>query len=356
MRASGRSLRRAVFAAAVAAALAAVCAPPAPAQVDNWGYWENGVTEPWWLSTRDFTEETASAAVARWKAIGGPGADAHPWAGDYFRGGETHGTYLRWSPRGGFVIAHVNKCAAQAVGVTHGRAEFAPPVVRFVPEFRGGASGAHAHGEGHAAPPPPAEMRFVPVEWRGERLLIPEGEMGDFGDFLAGLGQYNGRDAFLFPDYTAFFTRRDARETGDGDGRRAPARGGAWPAVPPGYERFLKRPIEAAVTAVGRSRDVRGYEAESLAGTLYYERARLTPVTVNVGTQHGASPGMLFRVLGPAEGDQVRIVRAGRRTSEAVVIRELDERGRATFYDHAAGRERAHSRVRAGWRLTTSLF
>jgi hypothetical protein len=336
-------------------ACVALCAPSAPAQVDGWRRWENGVTEAWWVSGEDFTEATAGAAVARWNAIGG-GASGHAWAGDYRRGGSTHGTYLRWSPQGGFVIAHVNKCAAQAVGVVHGRAEFTPTLVRFVPEFSGGASSPHAHGREHHAAPPPAELRFVPVEWDGERLLIPEGEMDDFGDFLAGLGKYNDWDVFLFLDYTAFYTRvDDGRETGDGDGARD-FHGGAQPIVPPGYERFLKRPIEATVTAVGRSRDVRDYTDQSPTGTRTFARARLIPVTVNVGTDHGAAAGMRFRVLEPSEGDVVKIVRAGKQTSEAVVVRSLDERGRATFDDPATGQERPSPKVRAGWELTTSLF
>ena len=353
MRASGLYLRRVVFGVVITAALVAVCAPPSAAQIDKWGYWENGVSEPWWFSTTDFSEADASAVVARWKAIGGGAASADAWAGDYFSGSDTHGTYLRWSPEGGFVIAHINKCAAQAVGVVHGRAEFTPAFVKFTPEFRGGASSPHAHGEHkHDAPPPPSELRFVPVEWHGERLLVPEDEMGDFGDYVAGLGRYNDWHVFLF-DHTVFLTQSTRREPGDGS--RPAARRSAWPAVPPGYERFLKRPIEAAVVSVGRSRDVRDYEDKTPTTNITYERARLTTVTVNVGAEHGTFAGLRFRVRRQAGGETVRVVRAGRRTSEAVVVRYLDERGRATFYDHDAGRERTRAPVRAGWKLTTAL-
>jgi hypothetical protein len=355
MRVVGRYLRRAVFAVVITTACVAACAPPGAAQVDRWGYWENGVTEAWWLSPADFTEETASAAVARWKAIGGVAAGGDTWAGDYFRGGSTHGTYVRWSPQGGFVIAHVNKCAAQAVGVVHGRAEFAPPLVRFIPEFSRGARSPHAHGHDHAAAPAPAELRFVPVEWRGERLLIAEEEMGDFGDFVAGLGKFNDWDGYPLFDSLVFFTRRDVPEAGDAEAGPSFARD-ARPVVPPGYERFLKRPIRATVTAVGRSHDARDYTDEGPSTSTTYARARLISVTLDVGTDHGAADGMRFRVLEPADGDAVKIVRAGKLTSEALVVRGLDERGRATFYDHETEQERPRSKVRAGWRLTTSLY
>ncbi|HEV3469229.1 MAG TPA: hypothetical protein VG148_07900 [Pyrinomonadaceae bacterium] len=353
MRTVVRYLRRAVSVGLIAAALGGPPARPAAAQVDKWGFWENGVSEAWWLSAKDFTEEDGAGVVARWNAAGRAGASANAWAGDYFRGGSTHGTYVRWSPEGGFVIAHVNKCAAQAVGVVYGRAEFTPSLVRFVPEFSRGASRPHAHGDQHHAPPP-AELRFVPVEWGGQRLLVPEDEMDDFGDFLAGLGRYNDWGVFLFLGYTEFLTQFSGPEGGDGGG--GPAVSASRPKVPAGYERFLKRPVEGAIIAVGRSRVVRDYSEGVPNGRVMYGRARLTPVTVNVGTDHGAADGMMLRVSEPAEGDGVRIVRAGKRTSKGVVARSLDKDGRATFYDYQSGQERPHSPVKAGWSLTTSMF
>src|SRR5689334_621776 len=85
----------------------------ARAQLDEDGRWVNGVTESWWLGD-GIAETDAAAAAARWKEIGDELArdGAEGSAGDYFVGGETAGTYMRWSPRAGFVIAAVNKCEA----------------------------------------------------------------------------------------------------------------------------------------------------------------------------------------------------------------------------------------------------
>lgn len=62
---------------------------------------------------------------------------------------------------------------------------------------------------------------------------------------------------------------------------------------------------------------------------------------------------MFFRVARPDESDTVVVLRASRRTSTAAVVRDINEHGREQFYD-AEFRERRHSRVTRGWRLTTS--
>jgi len=352
----GRATARGVFfgAALLACALACaaqVCAqqlPEASAQLDADGRWVNGVTESWWQDD-GITSADASGAAARWKEIGDELARAggEAWAGDYFRGGDTHGTYMRWSPRAGFVIAGVDKCRAAVMRIVYGRVEATPTLVRFFPELE--KTSAHAHGGGHApsAVTRPV-LRFVPVEWRGERMLVGEDEMGDFGDYVAGLGRYNQWANFILVEHTDFFSRRG--------GRGDDADSGALPSVPQGYERFLKRPVEASVVSVGRRVLRRDYHVESENTPASFERASLTYVTIDAGTERGVKRGMIFRVVSPAEGDSLVVVRAGRRASTAALVRDVDERGAETFYDHAEGRERNHSKVAAGWKLTTDPF
>lgn len=324
-------------------------APEASAQLDQWGFWENGVTEHWWLSSSDFTAEDATQAVARWDGIGKV-KDQRAWAGDYFRGSDTHGTYVRWSPSG-FVIAHVDKCAARVMGLVYGRVEATPALVQFFPELDKGSAGAHGaqHDSGaqHAAAPR-AVLRFVPVEWRGRRLLVAEEEMEDFGDYVAGLGRYNG-DGFRFPGYDFFLGRYS------GEGGEEEEDGGGPPAVPPGYERFIKKPIEARVTKAGRGELKTDYSVGDEQTSQTYARALVTRVTISAGTEQGVREKMNFRVTRPDEGDTVIVLRAGPRTSEAVVIRYVDEHGAPLFYDDES-REKRPSKVARGWRLTTSLY
>jgi len=192
-------------------------------------------------------------------------------------------------------------------------------------------------------------------------MLIEESMMSDFGDYVAGLGKYNYRQGFFFLDYAEFFTRRRAAEdtqtpetpqtrTGEEADHAA-----SVPVVPSGYERFLKRPIEANITAVGKRQMRNNYSYENADGSgASYARASLTFVTVNAGAARGLKRGMFLHVVNPAEGDVVRIIRVGRQTSNGVLIRILEEGDAETFYDDQ--QPRSHSKVAAGWKLTTSPF
>ncbi|HEY9285986.1 MAG TPA: hypothetical protein VIP46_21225 [Pyrinomonadaceae bacterium] len=367
-------------AALLSLALVAAAGGPAAAQLDQWGYWENGVTESWWLSSGDFAKEDAVNAAALWKRIGEPTpADgAGGWAGDYFRGGSTSGTYVRWSPEGGFIIAGVNKCEARVVALTYGKVNVTPTVIHFFPEFsKAAAPHGHAHGARRAADPL-AAMRFVPVEWLGERLLINEGEMGSFGDYVAGLGEYNfwlGTPHFFAEDLigTQFYAKtvpefvaaageggREAEaEAAPVEAAAAPGEGeqaeAAPPVVPPGYERFLKKPIEATVTAVGGRRVRRKLSFKNESSEVFYGHVSLTDVTIDAGTEHGLKPGMFLLARDAGEVERIRIVRAGKRSSTGYVIRELAEDGSETVTDGDDAR-RPRPKVAAGWKLTTSPF
>lgn len=347
---------RSLFAGAALLACALACAPPAPAQafpearaeLNEERRWVNGVTESWWLAD-GFTDAEASAAAARWKAIGDELAAAKGagWTGDYFRGSDTHGTYLRWSPRAGFVIAHVNKCAATVMGLVHGRVEATPELVRFFPELdKHPARGHGGHGDAKPHAGPRDVLNFVPVGWRGGLMLVAEEEMADFGDYAAGLGRYNQWVSIIFLDYSPFFFHV---------GEDAPG-GSPSPAVPPAYQSFLKSPVEAKVTSVGRRVLRRDYHIAGENSSATFERASLTYVTIDAGAESGVKPGMILRVVrGGEEEDSLLVVRAGRRASTAVVVRDLDERGAETYYSHEESREKRRSKVTAGWRLTTSL-
>ncbi len=343
------------------------------AQLDEDGRWVNGVTESWWPG-EGITNADATSAAARWKEIGDELAreGSEGWAGDYFRGGETSGTYMRWSPRAGFVIAGVNKCEARVRVLVYGRVEATPTLVKFFPEVYKAAPrrGEDESRRQEKAATTPDVIRYVPVEWRGERMLVAEEEMEDFGDFLAGLGDYNGRAAFDY-EVTNFFSRSEAHNRPDyseasGESGEAADSGAstvsgeavpyAPPVVPPGYERFLKKPVEATVTAVGRVSFKSDYIVElPYASSRQYDLASLTRVTISAGTAQGVKKRMVFRVTEPDEDDTVIVLRVREHDSDAVVIRDADERGREVYYDKET-REAMHSKVAAGWRLTTSPF
>jgi hypothetical protein len=325
------------------------------AQRDQWGYWNNGVTESWWFSAEEFTAEEAADAVARWNAIGADNGlqGASVWAGDYFSGGDTHGTYVRWSQKSGYLMAHVDKCQAKVMGLSYGRVEVMPARIAFYPDLDKVIRKSHVSSHLHSRNPPTV-IRYVPIKWRSKLFLVDESEMSDFGDYLVGLGKFNGREGFLDLEYERFLARATNKTKDNRVDEHLAVSDSDQPIVPIGDEHFLKKPVEAAVTSVGKTRVARSYSYETLDGAaITHERVLLTFVSVNAGIDKGLKYGMFLRVVNSATGDSVRIVRVGRSSSTGVVIRDLPQEGEPTSEETE---ERPPSKIKAGWQLTTSPF
>lgn len=344
----GYMARRVCLRQLLIAVLINACAVAAAAQTDPYTRWENGISEAWWFAETMPREEVA-AMQTRWTLIAAENeaAPSDSWAGDYFVGGETHGSYLRLSSRGGYVLLKVNKCAAQVEDFSYGKASLSPARVQLTPErpMRPHDPNAHAHGSRHM------DHNFVPVTFRGERLLVGENEMSNFGDYVAGLGKFNEHVFIYYVFSTSFFSRMGKQ----GEQAATEAETAATPVLPPGYEHFLKQPITGRILSVGARAVRRNYTYESPSGSSeWHEIASVTSVTVNVGTAHGAKKGLQLNVLNTDE--VVRLTRVGKTSSAGIIIRSLDDNRRETYYDNETEQERVYPPVAAGWELTTSPF
>jgi hypothetical protein len=298
------------------------------AQSQNYAEWENGVTERWWVDLAEFPKQELDNAIEQWRRIGvdNQNAKSHEWAGGYFTGSNTHGTYLRWSQQSGFILAQVDKCAATLMGLSYGKVVTSPTSVEFIFEYHK-SSGSHGHTKSHT--PAPTAIKFITIKWSNDQYLVQENEMTEFGNYVAGLGKYNQEYAWL--DGTDYFARSISEAKSNYD---------ELPQVPSEYVRFIKKPIDAEITAVGAPglRRLRDYD-----GPLQYEG--YTPVTMNVGSLNGVKKGMLFRVLSSDQGESVKIVRVGKYSSEGVIVRWLDENKQE--YER-------YPPIKVGWRLSTS--
>jgi hypothetical protein len=298
------------------------------AQSQNNAEWENGVTERWWVDLAEFPKQELDTAIEQWRRIelDNQNAKSHEWAGSYFTGSDVHGTYMRWSQQSGFIMAHVDKCAARLMGLSYGKVVASPTSVEFIFEYHK-ASGSHGDTTLHK--PAPTSIKFIPSKWSNAQYLVQENEMSEFGNYVAGLGKYN--QEFAWVDGIEYFVRSISEAKSNFE---------ELPQVPSGYERFIKKPIDAEITAVGTPglRRLRGYD-----GPLQYER--YTPVSINVGSLNGVKKGMLFRVLSSDQGESVKIVRVGKYSSEGVIVRWLDENKQE--YER-------YSPIKVGWRLSTS--
>jgi hypothetical protein len=312
--------------------------PAAPAQFDQYGRWENGVGEPWSMDSTDYSQEEAATAQARWKAIGEEmqSAGGNAWVGNYFTGDETHGRYLRWAEQSGFVLMHVDKCAARVMNFSYGKVTVTPDLISFVPERMPVRSSPH--GDSH-----PTATKYIPARWRGAHYLISENQIAAFGDYVAGLGDFNaGLNPAIWVEGIDFLYKVGDREAADST---------EAPSVPTAYQRFIRKPIEASIITVSASRIRRRLLSD---GEPFYESR--TIVTINVGRGGGVRRGMVFRVRESPANETVRILRVGRDSSLAEIIRDVDEDKKEIYYEWIGNEQ--HTRVppviSVGWLVTTA--
>jgi hypothetical protein len=321
--------------------LSLVFAPSTAAQIDRWGYWENGVSESWWFSTDEFTQLQADAAIAKWNQLGVElrATATNDWTGDYFRGGETHGSYLRWS-KSGFVIVHVDKCQAKVMGLSYGSVGLSTGLPTLIEQFNN-----NPKSQGHAHNPGLPTTLFVPIKWRGDFLLIEEREMPNFGEYVAGLGKYNGFMELLYDEFYRKLTTASEKYSEHSE-----------PQMPNGFEHHLKKPITTSIISVN-SRQIRksySYKNPDGTGASYFEPVSLYTVTIDAGRDQALKPRMLLHVSHPREGDDVRILRVNKSTSTGVIIRNIVD-GKEIFFDEES-KQFEHSKIAKGWHLTTSPF
>jgi hypothetical protein len=333
---------RAAFAAAVLVACACARAAAQDERAGDYRLLDLGPDyyRPWHLPD-ETTREEAAALNARWKALGEElKATPNEFAGTYFDGGDTRQSYLRWAPGGGFVYLYVYEHFA-VLDFSYGKVEVTPTAVVFTVEReRRGLESAH--------PPSPMPRRWVAARWKLVNYLVPEKEMADFGMYVGGFGRYND---FNGPccDFTPFLRDKP---------RRAPQTSFDVPSTPAPYARLMRRPVEATIRFVGRKRVVRGYGLEGELYGQHFERASLTPVRIDAGRGRGLKPGLLLRLVGEPEGQYLKVTRVRASRSEGVLIRDVDDDGRETYYDFDSGgkepRRKVYPPVKVGTRVTSA--
>lgn len=310
-----------------------ICAVSAQAQYDHYGRWENGVSEPWFMESESYSKEDAATARARWAAIeadikGGTGGE---WSGDYFLGGSTHGSYLRWSQQSGFVLLHVDKCAAHVMDFSYGKVAVTDRFITLLPERMPKKSSSH--GDSHKM-----STRYLRVIWRSAHYLVDETEVASFGDYVAGLGRYNEGLGTLFFEELDFFRKLNDGDEGSVD---------ELPRVPQGYEGFLKRAVDARITGVGSG------TAKPDADNPWWDEL-IIPVTISAGRAQGVKPQMRLRIMGLERDEMVEIRSVGQRSSKGVVIRSIRKRPCVKFSETDDCGEVDYDTLRIGLEVTTN--
>ena len=324
---------RAVVRLLVTIALFAV----AKGQVSESQYWSP--VEPFRIEV-DTKNPEVRELLERWDRIGieAQGLTNSP-AGMYLKAGY-NGWLLRWAPRAGFVYVYHSE-GLSIIGFSYGRAEVTPSEIRFIPEREMNDSKwnkkLHTPSIWVAATSP--QLKF----------MIPKDEITKFGQYVAGLRDYND---FNGPccEFDPFFVSRVPEE---------PVSGVSEILVPDEYQRFMRRPITGRIVSIGKRRVVRSYGLDGKFFSENLDASSLTPIVINIGRMHGLRKNMLLRFAGEQfnlSEQLIRITSVRRQSAVAVVIRSVDERDQEGYIVNPfeSARRVSFPPIRPGMRVTTS--
>jgi hypothetical protein len=220
---------------------------------------------------------------------------------------------------------------------------FTPNLIQLIPE----ATVSSQMGHGH---PMKATLRFLPVTWRKDRYLVPEDEIADFGDYIAGLAKYNDWPG-EYVEVVEFFAKLDREVAGTIDRLARPSKINKatakmdLPDVPSGFERFMKKPIDIRITTVGKA------WLRANGENPWWNDLVIT-TTINAGQAEGVWPKMKFRT----DSDEAIVAtKVGSHSSEAIVVRSVRKRPCVRSKDNDCG-EIIYSPITVGLRASTSPF
>lgn len=251
-------------------------------------------------------------------------------AGTFVKGGYDAGYFFRWSINKGYVlIPYFDQNLI--TDFSYGKATFAGNAeVIFTPErdLKGGRS-----------------IGKMPRKWTAiGGYFVPVEMLKDFGDYMAGFGEYNefnGQCCDFSPNFLAL--RIDRPEVKFD-----------YP-VSPEYAQFIKHPIKAEITFIGRKKTVKDWGYQGKLYGRWMERAVLIPVRISAGRAHGVKRNMLFRLIGEPDFYQyLQIMRVQQRTASGYIVRDISGDGKETYTDAETDREQPLPPVKVGTRVTTS--
>lgn len=262
------------------------------------------------------SKEEAKILEDRWQAIGEELKTTDSiLAGTYILDGN-RGSYLRWSPKNGFVfIKHYEHI--DLTDYSYGRVAVNGSEVTFITEKEWQQY-------------PDQQKYTIPTSWIViGKNLIPKEQIKGFADYLSGLGEYNEWlcecDAFfskIFPSKAPKFI------------------------IPKQYKHLFRAPIEGKIIFVGK-RII--YKATEKRGAEI-----VTPVKINIGKAQGVEKGLILRI--PNYGREIIITKVNAHNSEGTITDIIwdEEKGMiATHYDYKTEKDKPLPPIRVGTKVTT---
>jgi len=293
-------------------------------------FWDNNIGHRAWSIALEPNDR--ARMISLWNAIGEDlKNDQNELAGTYVKEGNSSGYFLRWSLRKGFVvIPYFDQNLITDFGYGSVRYVDSSKVI-FTPErdLHGGRG-----------------LAKMPREWTALfEYLVPVESLKDFGEYRAGLGEYNEFNGQCCDFSPSFLVARIDRLQMT---RSFP--------IPDRYRHFFKEPITGEITAVQKARAVKKWGYDGKLYSHWIERAVLHPVRMSVGRRNGVRPHMLFRMIGePSSGRYLEVIRVGLKESSGFVVEDISGGDAPGFYrDSETNQQKAFQTIKAGIRITTS--
>lgn len=286
-----------------------------------------GVTESWHTDYSKHTKEQADVAAERMKTIEAEleNPATNEWAGTYdWSDGGTSNEVLMWTPRAGFLVFRLG-CYPGVHDLNYGSVSDSPTMIQMLPAL---SSAGTRLGSLHA--------RYLPVKWGERHYLIAEDEVSAFYDSVTGIRAEQDENAVLIAD---FLLKRDDVDK--------PIEG--MPVLPPGYERFVRKPIDASISKVGKSSVKIDEENE-------WWNELVTPVEINAGKSDGVKVGMVFRVLASEKGETVEITHVSKVSAKGIIVRSVRKQPGVKVNEWDDGTDDPEPEITVGWMLSTSPY
>lgn len=261
--------------------------------------WYNEFTEHWFYFA-DIPENEVRNAIIQWEQIGKDlKTSSNKNKGTYGDGGDTHGSYFRWSEKSGFIWLNVNKCQGGPVQIVRGKVSADNVQIRLTAEFTLGNTDSHGHHDQTRL----SELLFV--KWKGASFLVPKESIENFADYTAGLGEYNQ----ILLDGFPFLVKSDSQND---------EKSQELPVFPKGFEKFLKKPVKAQIISIGKSflrPDPDDEDWDNL----------IIPVKLNVGKNPEAKPDLKLLYINQEQhyNEKIIIKKVKEKFSTAEIIRPV---------------------------------
>lgn len=260
--------------------------------------WYNEFTEHW-FNFYDIPESEIRDSIAQFDKIGKDLRNPeNEWEGTYGNGGDTHGSYLRWSEKNGFILLVINKCNGGPTQIKRGKVVVTSSLVRLIPEKIVTAS---FHHRSHSKKTHNKPVEFLFVKWRGKKFLIFSDQIINFADYTAGL---NPETSGLY-DEGWYFSEVLKEENGSAN---------ELPIFPIGYENYVKKPFKGEIISVEKTFRRNKPIPSKEEGEYFLDFAKnyedlVSEVKINLGKSSGIYPKVVMRFVSDEDSsDYDRIV------------------------------------------------